>query len=464
MDVFTALQTSVSGLRAQSYSLNNIAGNIANSQTTGYKRIDTSFVDLLAEETPRHQVAGTVAAYSQLTNTIQGNLTSTGIGTNMALNGPGFFVVQQRTSDANGATVFSNNNLYTRRGDFVPDKDGYLVNGAGSYLMGSTLDPVTGQATSNGPIQISNSVLPAKATTTITYSANLPSTPATAKKTSTADSELLGTFADGSDARIQTATGTAAVPKENAQQLIDNSIAGPSLTLYTPAGAAVGLQTRWAKVKNADTSVTPPTTDVWNLFYADKSTVGGAETSWTNAGQAFEFDATGKMTAPTGSTITLTDLKIDGASVGNVAIDIGTGGGLTQYAAASGGVTTNTLQQNGFAAGTLTGLDVTDDGKISGTYSNGTTLALANIQVAQFNNPDGLKADSLGNYAQTAASGGPITGLDNSTIIGGNVEQSNTDIAAEFSKMIVTQQAYSANTRVMSTAQTMMSDLLNVIR
>ncbi len=461
MDVFTALQTSVSGLRAQSYSLNNISGNIANSQTTGYKRIDTNFVDMMAEQTPRHEVAGTVGAYSDLTNTLQGNIASTGVGTNMALNGDGFFVVQKKTTDASGATIFSGGNLYTRRGDFTPDKDGYLVNGAGSYLVGSTLDPATGQSTSSGPIRIPNTILPAKATTSVSYSASLPKTPATAKATSTAGSELLRAFSDGSDPRILTGTGTRTVSQANAQGLIDNSIAGPSFTAYTPLGAPVGVQMRWAKVQNADS--TAGTSDVWNLFYADKSSVTGADTSWTNVGQAFTFDANGKLTAPTGGSVSIPNLTIDGATVGNVALDIGTNG-LTEYASVTGGVTTNTLQQNGYASGTLTAVSVTEDGKIAGTYSNGTTAALANVDVVQFNNPDGLKPDSLGNYAQTIESGVPTGGLKSTTVIGGNIEQSNTDIANEFSKMIVTQQAYSANTRVMSTAQTMISDLLNVIR
>ena len=127
-------------------------------------------------------------------------------------------------------------------------------------------------------------------------------------------------------------------------------------------------------------------------------------------------------------------------------------------------MTTNDLKQNGYASGSLNSVEVGDNGLISGKYSNGSVIGLARVEVAQFVNPDGLKPDSLGNYEQTVASGEAINGLKDSTVVGANVEQSNTDIAAEFSKMIVTQQAYSANTRVMSTAQTMISDLLNVIR
>ena len=462
MDVFSALQTAVSGLSAQSFALNNISGNIANSETTGYKRIDTSFVDMLVDATPARQVAGSVAAYSSLTNTIQGNLSTTGVSTNMALNGQGFFVVQKRTSDAAGQSVFSGSDLYTRRGDFSLDKDGYLVNGAGSYLTGSSLDPITGQATSTGPIKISNAILPARQTTTVTYSANLPKTPATTNANGTTGSELLGTFSDGTDPRILTGSGTASVPSSDAQTFIDSSIAGPAFTAYSAAGAPVGVQMRWAKVQNADATATPATSDVWNLFYADSSTVSGADTSWTNVGQAFTFNASGQLTSPTGGTVSIPNLTIDGTTLGNVGFDIS--GGLTAYASVTGGVTTNTLQQNGYAAGTLNTIEVTEQGKIMGTYSNGSTLALANVAVVQFNNDDGLKADSFGNYTQTAASGAPISGLGGTTLIGGNIEQSNTDIASEFSKMIVTQQAYSANTRVMSTAQTMMSDLINIIR
>ncbi|MDF9790086.1 flagellar hook protein FlgE [Methylorubrum extorquens] len=346
------------------------------------------------------------------------------------------------------------------RGDFAPDKDGYLVNTAGAYLVGASLDPVTGQTNGTGPIKISNAVIPAKPTTTITYSANLPKSPATTNAASTQG--LLSAFSDGTDARVTPANGatTGSVSQTNAQSFIDNSIAGPALTVYTASGAPVSVQSRWAKVAAADTAA--GTSDTWNLFTADKTSVNGNQASWTNIGQAFTFSPSGQMTAPTGKTVPISNLTVDGVNVGEVTLDLS--GGLTQYAAASGTVTTNDLKQNGYASGTLNSVEVGENGIISGKYSNGSVIGLARVEVAQFVNPDGLKPDSLGNYQQTVASGEPIVGLKDSTVVGANVEQSNTDIAAEFSKMIVTQQAYSANTRVMSTAQTMISDLLNVIR
>ncbi len=177
MDLFSALQTSVSGLQAQSYAISNISGNIANSQTTGFKRVDTSFVDLMNESTPKRETSGSVLAQSQLTNTLAGNIVATTVPTNMAISGTGFFTVVQKTGDANGASTLGGTTMYTRRGDFTQDKDGYLVNGAGGYLTGTNLDPKTGQVVSTGPVQLSSVSLPAQATTTITYAANLPITP-----------------------------------------------------------------------------------------------------------------------------------------------------------------------------------------------------------------------------------------------------------------------------------------------
>lgn len=471
MDVFTALQTAVSGLKAQSFSLENISGNIANSQTTGFKRVDTSFVDLVGEaQTPSRQVAGTVAANSRMTNTVQGSFNATEVGTNMALNGSGFFAVDTKTGDANGQSTFSPTDLYTRRGDFALDKEGYLVNGGGAYLKGSSLDPVTGQTTGQGPIQISNSILPAHGTTTITYSANLPKMPATTNaNASVPGSELLGTLTSGADPakRSDADTATKTISASDSQSFVNGSILGPSLTAYTSAGAPVSLQTRWAKVQSGDATASPATNDIWNLFYANQSAIANTPSNtapaWTNAGTAFQFNGSGQLVSPTGNSVPISGVTVDGVSLGNLTLKYGAGG-LTGYAASGGTVSTNTLTQDGYTSGTLNSVAVTKEGRVSGTYSNGNTVDLASIKIVQFKNPDGLKANSNGNYEQTLDSGTPIVGLNGSTVVGSNVEQSNTDIASEFSKMIVTQQAYSANTKVVSTAQDMMSALINIIR
>ena len=404
----------------------------------------------MSEEPVNRQVAGSVAAFSQLTTGIAGNITATGVTTNMALNGPGFFTVQGKTSDAGGTTVFSGNDLYTRRGDFTLDKDGYLVNGAGYYLKGASIDPATGQQSGTGIIKVSNGSIAAKATATINYTANLPTTPQTAAYSpATPGSELY--------------TGsTTAVAAADSPDFIKHSIAGPSLTLYTASGTPVNVQTRWAKTANA--SGTDP--DKWSLLYADTSGTSTTNATWKSVGQDFSFKD-GQLSDPDPATtpsIDIADLTVDGTKVADkVTLAFGTGG-LTEFASSSGETTTNTLKQDGYGSGTLNGISVGADGKIAGSYSNGSTQVLAQVGVVQFTGAEFLKANSNGTYEQTLESGSPLSGLKGSTIVGGNVEQSNTDIAREFSKLIVTQQAYSANTRVITTAQQMISDLLNVIR
>src|SRR3954453_3617758 len=116
-------------MRAQSYALENISGNIANAQTTAFKRIDTSFEDMIPDSSPSTQLAGSVKASARETNTVQGDIQTTSIGTYMAINGDGYFVVQKPSSTTDNRPVFDGINMYTRRGDFQPDKNGFLVNG-----------------------------------------------------------------------------------------------------------------------------------------------------------------------------------------------------------------------------------------------------------------------------------------------------------------------------------------------
>lgn len=440
MGIQNALSTAVTGLAAQSYALENISGNIANSQTVGFKRVDTSFVDLIPDSAARHELAGSVASFSNLTNTLQGTLKTTGIATNMALNGDGFFVVQENTGSSSIPT-FSGGALYTRRGDFSTDANGYLVNGSGKYLVGTAAG-----STSSGPIKVPTTPLPAKQTTAITYQANIPSYPKTTNAdTTVAGSELL-------PAALQTATISAT----NNTAFQNNSIPGGEVTVYDTAGTPVTMQMRWAKTA---TSIGGGT-DTWSLYYQSAPNATGAATQWTQAG-AFTFTASGTLTSA--STLTLAPLAINGTSIPSVTMNLG-GGKLTQYADQSGAIGNNNITQDGYTTGTLNSIAVTNDGRLTGSYSNGQITTLAKIQIAKFQANDALKRLDGGTYQETSESGRPTFGLQGSTLTGGSVEMSNTDISDEFSKMIVTQQAYSANTKVMSTAQQMLSDIINIIR
>jgi flagellar hook protein FlgE len=447
MGIFSAMITAVSGLRAQSFALDNISGNIANSSTVGYKRNDTSYADLVADDVDSQaQRSGSVRALTRSTNSVQGGIEASDIGTNMSINGDGYFVLAQKTGNVDGNPIFSGQNLYTRRGDFALDKDGYLVNGAGYYLQALPVDATTGNPSSNTPvpIQFTNDFVPAKVTQSITYRANLPQFPLTAN----ADPDV-----PGSELLPATLTISPGVSGADQDTFLANSVSGGAATTYDPSGNPVNVQFRWGK-----TSDTPST---WNLFYLTNSAATGATTAWANAGANYTFDASGKMTPPVAST-TLNGVSVNGTTVGNITMQFG-GTGLTQYADTNGIVQVNALSQDGYSAGQVVGVSVNDGGHIVANYSNGQTLEVGRVVLAGFNGQDWLQKLDGGAFAETFDSGPPILGATGK-ITGSSNEASNTDIATEFSKLIVTQQAYSANTRIVSTGDQMMQETLNMKR
>lgn len=680
MGIFGALNTAVGGLRAQSFALENVSGNIANSQTTGYKRVDTSFQDLIPDQVPSKQLGGNVVANSRATNTVQGDIQASSISTFMAINGDGFFVIQKPSSFTDGRPVFDGINLYSRRGDFQPNKDGYLVNGAGYYLMGIPIDATTGNLTGSVPelLKFQNDFLPAQATTQVSYRANLalyPLTPshdtdipgseliksadfisnplavpptaaqisgygaslqadarATALGTVTGltagttlaslgynigdtitvgdgtnttthtvaaaedISDLLTTIAGGTAAvtgsldptgklkfvsanyldtvtvggtspdlvgfgvgnntflpvnlltqgaiaqgqtlevtvgtnPIQTITfGTGGMPGEvatladlqvalsglanttgntvdaqgnitikassasdeivlggtatttsqianfgihtlsglpsNQAVIADDltaflaeSIGGGAVTAYDVSGSPVDIQLRWAKTDSASLGGTHK--DTWNLFYQVDSLATGSDPAWRNVGTDFTFGAD-KQLNPAITSLSLSNVNIDGISLGTLNMVFGAGG-LTQFADPNGNAKVNQIQQNGFPAGSLQSVSVSDKGRLVGSYSNGRSLDLAEITIANFNGANNLKRVDGGAFEVTDESGPAILG-GAGNIVASSLEGSNTDIADEFTKLIVTQQAYSSNTRVITTSNQMVQDLLNVIR
>ena len=165
MGLFDALTTAVSGLQAQSFAMQNISGNIANSQTTAYKGIETNFEDLIpGDSVPTRQIAGGVIANSRATNNVQGTIQSTTSTTDMAINGNGFFVVQAPTGFNGNQPLFGGIDSYTRRGDFQLDANGYLVNGSGYFLEGIPIDPTTGNPVGSvaTPLQFQGNFLPSQ--------------------------------------------------------------------------------------------------------------------------------------------------------------------------------------------------------------------------------------------------------------------------------------------------------------
>lgn len=461
MGILTAMNSAVGGLGAQSFALENISGNIANSSTTGFKRKDTSFGDLVRSNTTNASrvTSGGVTARSRSTITLDGDIQGSKVDTHMAINGTGFFCVSADPLDGSlGAR-------YTRAGDFEQYYDSrngqtYLRNGSGYSLMGQTIDPTTGKPIGDKTvITIDKTSQSAKATEKITYKLNLPTEPSTTSKAAVYPSASVAAIAAGT------------VPKSELSTFMDNSIAGGSRTIYDAQGTPSIVQLRWAKFTESSTGRSE-----WGLFYrTDENPTLGTDPAWqqvkTTAAQdgtstppsalasgAFFFDDKGIQQDDT-SSINLGTITIEGKSFSGITMDLA----ATEFADKNGQATTNQLTQDGYATGEFEGVSIDDNsGVMSYNYSNGQTVKKWSIPIVAFNGASYLKAEDGGAYTETIQSGGPID--INGALSSSALEASNVDISEEFTKLIVSQQAFSANSKVITTANQMMTDILQIIR
>lgn len=451
MGIFAAMTTAISGLRAQSFALELISDNIANSQTIGFKRTESIFSDLVADSVPGKQRGGSVQGLSRATNTVQGDLKDSSVPTHAAINGDGYFIVEEKGGELDGNPIFLGIDRYTRRGDFELDRGGRLVNSAGYYLKGLKIDPVTNNPAGGTPevMSVSNDFLPARATTTVSYKANLPSYPKTALADPTvAGSELLTAAAFSND---PTAGNDETIVGSDITAFIDRSIAGGAITAYNASGGPVNIQLRWGKISST----------TWNMFYQADPTATGATVAWRNAGTNYVFDSAGKLN-PAISSINIANLTVSGDNLGTVKFDHGSSA-VTQFADPNGAVKVTQIDQDGYASGELSGISISQAGRVVGSYSNGKTLELYEISLASFNADGALKKYEGGAYGATRDSGTAIIGAQGK-IISSKLEGSNSDIADEFSKLIVTQQAYAAGTRIVTTSDEMLKEVLNMKR
>ncbi|MDX5364966.1 MAG: flagellar hook protein FlgE [Alphaproteobacteria bacterium] len=454
MSFFGSMTTALTGIRAQSSALGHISDNIANSQTVGFKRTDTRFQDIVTASTSRNHLPGAVLAAPSFTNGVQGSIDASEVPTHMAINGEGFFVVSSRVATVDGNPVFDGVNYYTRRGDFSMDKYGYLVNGAGYTLQGLEIDPTTGNPVGDVPgrIQINRDFLAARTTSTISYKANLPAWPETANADpGIANSELLTV-----NRFTPALADLSVISADNEDIFLNNSLSGGAVTGYDALGAPANVQFRWAKTDNSSGAG-----DTWQLFYKTNDAATGAQDKWVNTGQSYAFDAQGRLD-PAVDSSTITGLTVNGISLGNVVLDHGASN-ITQFEDDNGTVKTTALDQNGYPSGELVSIAVSENGRVTGTYSNGKTVDLAEVTLARFNAPDKLKRLDGTAFAATQESGEAMLG-GGGDIIASAREASNVDIADEFSKLIVTQQAYTAGTRIVTASDELIRETLNMKR
>ena len=405
-----AISTALSGLTASATAVEAIGNNLANLNTSGYKATGLAFQDMMSQAlgagSSTSQVGQGVGPVSILRNFNQGAVQSTGGAYDAAIQGDGFFVVK----DTAGQT------LYTRAGNFVLDASGNLTTASGENVQGwnATAGVVNaGGASGNITVPV-GAVIPATATTTMSMDVNLDSRAATG------------------------AVVTAPI------EVIDSQGASHTLTAtFTKAD-----------VNSWTYSVDIPAADL----------TGGAGTPVTGT---LTFDSSGLLTspAPGDNPLAFTGLA-DGAAdlaVNWQMYNSAGAGRLTQFAQASG---LSASDQNGVAAGQITGVSIADGGMIVAKYSNGKTAAVGQLAVAAVRNPGTLTSVGNNNLQATLDTAPIVVGAADSggrgKIKGGSLEASTVDIAHEFTELITMQRSYQANSKVITTSDQLLQDTLNM--
>lgn len=434
MSLFGTMKTAVSGMSAQANRLGTVGDNIANSSTTGYKSASTSFSSLVLPATSGTYNSGGVQSSTSYSISEQGALEYTTSSTDLAIQGDGFFVVQNSAGET----------FLTRSGDFTPDENGYLVNSAGYTLLGYTYDSGTPTTVVNSydgltPINVAGSGLSAVASTSGSLTGNLNSS-ATAV--------------------------TSDLPSDNTADVdVDqDSTLKTSLTTYDSLGNAVVYDFYFTKTDTGEWQVS-----VYNA--ADASTTGSGSFPYAEApdGQGLmlsttvTFDDEGNIATVDGDdtnlSLTITDSN-DNTS--DVKIDLS---GMTQLSADSN-ISKGSV--NGSGASSISSVKISADGTVNAVYADGSTKSLYQIAMATVESPDNLEVLSGNVYRTTSESGVVTLGFAGTSgfgeIVSGALETSNVDLANELTEMIEAQRSYSANSKVFQTGSDLMETLINLVR
>lgn len=409
-----SFSTPLSGLLANNQALSVVSNNLANLSTDGFKGETPLFQDLFYQQYGINgagdpiQVGVGTNMNSDPTNFSQGTISNTGVSTDMAIQGDGFFQVQK-----------GDVTLYTRDGNMTINAQGYLVTQDGAQVLGY---PATNGVVSNNgplsPLQLSGTVTsPPKSTANVQLTVNLD-----------ASSAVNATYS--TPVTVYDSLGTSHV-----------------LTLTFTKNAA----NSWGY------SITIPAADVGqsgNLVQVASGTL--------------TFNGAGVLTSPASN---VTGIQITGLADGANTLTFNwnlynsnNAGVITQVASPS---STTATQQDGFASGSLTGFNIQADGTVEGTFSNGQTMALGQIALATFPNNQGLLRTGSNQFMASLASGLPSVGIPGTggrgTIADGALEGSNVDIATQFAQLIATQSAYQADARAITTANQFVQTALNLI-
>jgi flagellar hook protein FlgE len=445
-----------------------IGNNISNINTTGFKKGRVSFQDMLYQQLnaaakPQEEVGGVnpkevglgMSIASIDTIHTQGSLQTTGVGTDLAISGTGFFILK----DAEKV-------YYTRAGDFTVDRDGTFVNpGNGMKVQGWMAQELDGVQILDTSRETENLIIPiggkdeARATTTVNFACNLDKrTPFIAEGANPAEI-IEGTW--GTEIKVFDTFGLehilrvefSRVPDDqnawNAAVVIDPENADPTNTTVGLGGAA-------------------PATGDANTFTVNFSNLGNL---------AGVVDAAGNASPEEGAVIMRVAFDVQTATPGadgapvrqEFELNLGQVGGLvntiTQYAEAS---STKAFQQDGYTMGYLENFKIDQSGTITGVYTNGNTRTLGQVAMASFTNQGGLEKVGDNNYVVSNNSGNANVGASRTQgrgkIVAGALEMSNVDMAEQFTDMIVTQRGFQANSKTIQTADQLLQELLTLKR
>jgi flagellar hook protein FlgE len=451
--VLRSMYSGVSGLRGYQTMIDVVGNNIANVNTIGFKAGQTVFQDLLSQTlqgaglpaegggtNPAQiglgmRLAGTTTSFSQ------GGLQNTGRATDMSIQGDGFFVVRRGTEQ-----------FFTRAGAFTLDGNGRLATPQGTLVQGWTANAL---GVINTNLDVGDIVMPVgslidpQITRNVTIGGNLPSSAAPGTVVSTA------------------------------------------ITVYDGNGAAKSLTFEFTK-----DDATPPVPDTWSVRIKGPVTdavPSGAQTYLTTNGSVPDDDAdtdiaqfsilfdpaTGGIaeigTDDEARSITLTQAMLGAIGVfsegaggvpdDEILVSFDQGERLTQF---SGVNTLAARNQDGSAPGALQTFTISQEGVITGVFSNGRTQSIGQIAIANFANPSGLEKLEGSMYRPTANSGLAQVGVagiaGRGTLAGGTLEMSNVDLAQEFTNLIVAQRGFQASTRIITASDEILNDLVNIRR
>jgi flagellar hook protein FlgE len=412
----------LSGLNANSVYLSVIGNNLANINTVGFKSSSVTFMDLVSQTVGGSSGNPMQVGLGVVTGSIspvfsQGAIENTREATNVAIQGGGLFVVR-------GAS----GNAYTRAGNFSFNSDGALVTADGFYVQGYTgIDPVTG-----------------------------------------------GILTTGQPGDITIPPGVLRAPQPTSQirTLTNLDANSPVGTTFT---TSVQIYDSLGKPHVATILYTKSAADSWSY----EITVPGAEatgTAGTTAGTVrigalgtVQFDGTGKLIAPADDVALAGPTTwTNGAAVGPITWDLYDANKVASLTGFRSDSTTSSISQNGSAPGMIDNISIGADGTIVATFGAGQTVAVGKLALASFNNPKGLVKLGSNRYGESQAAGIPNVGVAGTggrgTLIGSALEQSNVDIAQEFTQMILAQRGYQANSKTITVSDELLVDTLNLKR